>query len=115
MGGICYLGSVLADEFEEFVDGLGLGDILFYTLFGAIERDLTTSRTDIAIVGISHLTGTVDDTTHDTDLQAYKILRSGFDLGDGFLEVVERAPTTWAGDVFGLGELHSCGLQNTVG
>ena len=36
-----------------------------------LQADLSTSGTHITIVGIGHLAGTIHDTAHDTDLQAF--------------------------------------------
>ena len=82
------LFSVLADQFEQLLYGLGLGDVLLNTFLGLVEGDLTSAGTDIAVVGIRHLTRAVHNTAHDTDLQAHEILRGSFDLGDGLLKVV---------------------------
>ena len=63
------LFSVLADQFEQLLYGLGLGDVLLNTFLGLVEGDLTSAGTDIAVVGIGHLARTVHNTAHDTDLQ----------------------------------------------
>ena len=68
------LFSVLADQFEQLLYGLGLGDVLLNTFLGLVEGDLTSAGTDIAVVGIGHLARTVHNTAHDTDLQAALIL-----------------------------------------
>ena len=60
---------VVFDESDELIDGFILRNILFHTFLLLIERYFVWSCTDIAIVGISHLTGTIDDTAHDSYLE----------------------------------------------
>ena len=107
--------SVFADEVEQFLDGLFLRDILFHAFLGFIEGDLTAPSTYITVVGIGHLTRTVDDTTHDADLQTHEVFRGSLDLGDGLLQVIERTPTTRTRDILRLCELDARGLQDAVG
>ena len=63
--------SVLSNQFEQAVDGLCLRDILLDTFLGPIEGNLATTGTDIAVIGICHLAGAIDDTAHDAYLQTY--------------------------------------------
>ena len=106
--------AILADEFDEAVDGLLLWDILLDTLLGFIKRYLTTTCAYVTVVGIGHLTRTIHNTTHDTNLQTHEILRGSLDLGNGLLKIVERTATTRTGDIFGLGKLDSCSLKNAI-
>ena len=107
--------AVVTDEFEKFLYSLFLRDVLFHTLLGLVETDLSTACTYITVISISHLARTVDDTSHDTYLQSHEVLRCRLNLGDGFLEVIERTSATRTGDVFGLGKLNTGGLEDSVG
>ena len=109
------LASILTDERDEALNSLLLGDILLYALLGLVERYLAATCTHIAIVGISHLTRAVHNTTHDTNLQAHHILGGSLDLGDSLLQVVECATATRALDILGLGKLDAGGLKDGIG
>ena len=109
-----FLAAVFADEFDKTFYSLFFGNILLDTLLGLVERDFTTSGTYVTVVGIGHLTRTIYDTAHDTYLQAYHVLGGSFNLGDGFLQIVERTTATWARDILGLGKLDTGSLQNGV-
>ena len=109
------LHTVFPDELKKFLDGFFLGDVFLDTFLGFVEGDLAATCAYVAIVGICHLTWAIDDTTHDADLETYEIFGGCLDLGDGLLEVVERAAAAWAGDVLGLGELDAGGLEDGIG
>ena len=132
--------TILTYQFQQAVDSLSLVDILFNKLLSLIERYLATTGTDITIVGISHFARTIDNTTHNTDFQAYQILGGSLDFfessrltlgnaskltllllnrrlntGDGFLQVIKRATTARTGDVLGLGEFDASSLEDGIG
>ena len=94
--------------------GLFFGDVLLNTFFLTIETDLSTTGTYIAVVGIGHLSGAIDNTAHNTYLQSFHILRSFLDTLDSGAQVIERATTTGAGDILGLGEFYTGGLEYRI-
>ena len=95
--------------------GLFFGDVLLYTFFLTVETDLSTTGTYIAVVGIGHLSGAIDNTAHNSNLQALHIFRGFLDALDSGAQVIERAATTGAGDIFGLGEFYTGGLEYGIG
>ena len=102
------------DQFEKFLDGFFLGDILLDTFLRLVERDLTTTSSYITVIGIGHLARTVHDAAHDAYLQSHEILRGCLDAGDGLLQVIERAPTTGTGDILRLRELDARCLKDGI-
>ena len=61
--------AVIVDELKQFVDGFFLRDVLLDAYLAAIETNLSTGSSNIAVVSIGHLAGAVDDTAHDANLQ----------------------------------------------
>lgn len=59
------LPFVLLDELEEFVDGFVFGDVFEDCISAFIDMHLSIGATDIAVVGVGHLAGSVDDAAHD--------------------------------------------------
>ena len=96
------------------VNSLSLGDVLLNALLSTIEADLSSTCTHIAIVGIGHLTGSVDDTSHDTNLQTYQMTGSSLNLGNSLLKVVECTSAARTRDILSLGEFYTRSLQNAV-
>ena len=82
--------------------GIFFGNVLLHADLLLIEAHALRTGTDITVVGISHLTGTIDDTAHDSDLQALHVLRGLTDLRDGVAEVIEGAAAAGAGDILRL-------------
>ena len=80
-----------------------------------IEANLATTGTDVAVVRIRHLTGTIDDAAHNTNFQTYQMTGGSLDLGYGLLQVVERTTTARAGDILCLGELNAGSLKDAIG
>ena len=78
------------------LDGFGFGDVFFYTFFAAIETDFTTCGSYITIIGIRHLSGTIDDTTHDSNLQPLELRCSFFHFGNCLFKIIQCATTTGA-------------------
>ena len=93
--------AVLFDEVNETVDGIILGDVHLDALLTLIEADTPGSSTDIAIIGISHLTGAVDDASHHPDFEVCQVGRGLLYTLDGGLEVKHGSAATWAGDELG--------------
>ena len=58
---------ICLDEGEELLDGFFLRDVLEDALFASIEGYAVSSCAHITVIGVRHLTGTVDDTAHDGD------------------------------------------------
>ena len=96
------------------LDGFFLRDILEDALFASIEGDALSSGSHVAVIGVRHLTGTVDDTAHDGNLETF-ILRGCFlHFRNGFLEIEERTSATRAGDILRLINTHARGLQDIL-
>ena len=66
---------VALDESEELVDGFLLRDILENTFLPSVEADAVAAGTYVAVVGIGHLAGTVDDATHNGNLESLTVSR----------------------------------------
>ena len=75
-------------------------------------RYATRPGAHVAVVGVGHLAGAVDDAAHDADAQVFQMRRARLDVGEGLFDVVERAAARGAGDVFGMREAHARGLQD---
>ena len=106
--------AFLFDEVDEAVECLIGGDVVFNTGFSDVEIDFIGGTSDVAEVGIGHFSGTIDDTAHDGDGDAFEMIGFGSDaLGDG-LEVKEGASATWAGDEFSFGDTGSGSLEEVV-
>ena len=106
---------MFADEVDEAVYGLGLGDVEFYGGLANVEVHLAGGAADIAEVGVGHFAGAVYYAAHDGDFHAFEVTGGGFDAGGGFLEVEQCAATAWAGDIVGFENADACGLEDVVG
>ena len=106
---------VLFDEVEQFGYRLFLRNVLFHAHFIPVEGDLAWTSPHISIVGVGHLTGTIDDAAHDADLEPFQVAGGFLDAGDGGLQVVERAAASRTTDVFGLAGAQTGGLQDAEG
>ena len=83
--------------------------------FADVEIDFAGRAADVAKIRVGHFAGAVDDAAHDGDFHAFEMLRARFDArGDG-LQIEQRAPADWAGDVIGLETAATRRLQNIVG
>ena len=107
--------TVGLDESKETIDGFSFGDVALDALLAPVETDFTTGGTDVAVVGIGHFAGAVDDAAHDGDLEPDKVGRGGLDAGYGSLEVVERTATAGTTDVLGAGGADAGGLEDGEG
>ena len=67
--------------------------------------------THISIVGIRHLSGAVDYTTHDPYLQMFEMRCCRLDVAKCRLEVKQGAPTARTCYVFGLGKTQTGRLE----
>ena len=76
------------DELDQLLNSLIFGNVFFYAFFLFIEADFSTTGTYIAIVGIRHFAGTIDNTAHNADLQTFQVRGSCFDTGDGRLQII---------------------------
>ena len=100
---------------EQMFYGFFFRNVFFNTFFLTIETYLSTTGTYITIVGIGHLSRTVDYTSHYPYFQSFHILRGFLYTLDGRAQVIERTPTARTGNVFGLCEFYAGGLENRIG
>ena len=107
--------SVGADELDEAVVGLGLGDVVLDALLADVEVYLAGGAADVAEVGVGHFAGPVDDAAHDGDFDAFEVSGLGADALGGALEVEEGAAAAGAGDEFGFGDAGAGALEDVVG
>lgn len=92
---------VFFDEIDEFIDGLGGGDVEFDGCFADVEVDFAGGAADVSEICVCHFAGSVDDASHDGDADAFEVASGGADFLGGFLEVEECAAAGGAGDVIG--------------
>ena len=78
--------------------------------FFAVERHFAGAFAHIAVVGIGHFSGTIDDTAHYGNHHVLETGRGCLYLVKGVFEVVQRATTPRAGDVLRLVETAPAGL-----
>ena len=69
--------SIALNEFQQFLHGFFLRDVLENTLFAFVKRNAILAGADIAVIGIRHFAGTVDNTAHDGD---FEIVQDGLGL-----------------------------------
>ncbi len=93
---------VLFDQLHQPVECLLLRNVALDDRAALVEGDAARSGAHLAVVGVGHLAGTVDDAAHHADAEVFQVRRAGLDVGEGLLDVVERAPARRAGDVFGV-------------
>ena len=105
---------VALNESEELGDSLFLRDVFEDTFLAAIEGDAVATGADVTVVGVCHLAGTVDDATHDGDLETGQVRRSGFHFFDGVLKVEHGASATRAGDILRFIYTHARGLEDVL-
>ena len=105
---------MLLDQVHQPLHGLLFGDVELHRGLADVKIDFVRRPTDVAEVRVSHFTGTVHDAAHDSDAHAFEVARGFTDLLRGLLEIEERAPTAWAGDIVRLEDAHACGLQDVV-
>ena len=98
------------DEVDEAVKCLVGGNVVLDAGFADIEVDFIGGSSNITEIGVGHFSGTVDDTTHDSNGDAFEVVGFGTDALGHALEVEEGASTTGAGDKFGFGDSCSCSL-----
>ena len=80
-----------------------------------VEIHLAGRTADIAEIRVSHLARSVDDTTHDGDLDALEMGGGRLDAGRRALKVEECPSAARAGDIVGLEDSCPGGLKNIVG
>ena len=107
-----YPVSILTDEGNESLYGVFLCNSSPHTLLSLVEIDLVRSASHVSIICVGHLSGAIDNTTHDAYLEVGKVAGRFFDAGNGTLQIIERAATSWAANVFSVGETKSGRLQN---
>ena len=73
-------GTSPADKAEQRWKRLCRGYVFFdYALLSAVDAHTARTRTDIAVIGIRHLSGTIDDASHHPIFESDK-MSSGFSL-----------------------------------
>ena len=82
-----YLGSIFLDERKELGNSILLGDVLEYTLFAFVQTDFATTCTYITVVGICHFARTVDNATHDANLESLQMSSGSFYFCNRLLKV----------------------------
>ena len=92
-----------------------MGDVALDHLTAFVKGYLASALAHVAVVGVGHLAGAVDDAAHDAYLQPFEVLGTGLDLLQGFLDVVLRASAGGTSDVFALADTCPHGLQDVVG
>src|SRR5690606_17245639 len=107
--------AVLADEGDEAVVGLVLGQVILHAGLADVEIDFSGSAADVAEIGVGHLAGAVYDAAHDGDFDAFEVSGAGADALGGGLQVEEGASAGGAGDEFGLGDAGAGALEDVVG
>ena len=75
---------VIIYEFEKFVDCFFFGDVFHYAFLSFVEGYFAHTGTDVAKVGICHLTWSIDDAAHDGDFESDEALCCFFDLAHDF-------------------------------
>ncbi len=73
--------AILADEFDEFVDGVGGRYELLDHVLPAVERNAVFAHPHVAVIGVGHLAGAVHDAAHDADLHAFEVIGAFADGG----------------------------------
>ena len=109
----CIMHFIVLYQLQQALDSLFLGDVLLNTLLAAVERNLSTCSTHIAIIGIGHFAGAVNNTAHDTNLQALEVSCSSLYARQGSLQVIHCTATTGTGNILGLAYARTGSLQNT--
>src|SRR5690554_4473622 len=104
--------AVFAYQFYEFVHGIRSGNVSLYDLLLLVQGYFVVSGTHVTVVGVGHFARTVDDASHDADLNAFEVRSSGADHGRGFLKVEKRAAARGTGDVLRFADAGPRSLQN---
>ncbi len=106
------LSAFPADKSEQRGERLCRGYVFDYALLSAVDAHTARTRTDIAVIGIRHLSGTVDDASHHPYLESDKMSSGFLYLMQSTLQIEKSASATGARDIFGLCHAHSRGLKN---
>ena len=106
--------SILFNKFDEMLYGLIFGYIFFYAGFTFVQTDAVASCSYVTIVGVGHLSRSVDDAAHNSYLQRFEVRCCRFDTGDGLCQVKECATATGTRDVFGFTRALAGCLQDAI-
>src|SRR5581483_3486965 len=110
-----YPAAIRLDERDQLLHAPLLRDIRFDLLAPAIERDLAARLAYIAVIGIGHLAGAVDDAAHHGDADVAAKMGGGrLDLGVDRRQVELGAPAGGTGDELDFGAAQAQRLQNIV-
>ena len=85
-----------------------------YGLLAAIDGHLAATFSDVAVIGISHFAGTVDDASHDGNDHILEVTGPLLHGLERLLQIVHRPSATGAGDVFRTIEPAPAGLKEFV-
>lgn len=102
-------------QVDETLHGFAFRNIEFHRFFAHVEINLRRCASHIAEVRIGHFTRAVDDTAHHGDPHSLEVTGGGADFLGGGLEIEERAPAGWAGDVVRFENAGAGGLENIIG
>ena len=94
------------------VDGFLLGYVALHALLAAVEADLAGAGAHVAVVGVGHLAGAVDDAAHDGYLEALHLAGGRLDARYGGAQVVEGAPAARATDILRAADPLARGLED---
>src|SRR5690606_735527 len=89
--------------------------IPLHDFFATVQGDFVRPGTDIAIIGIGHFSGAIDNAAHDPDFESLEVVGRVAEELSGFLQVKEGTSTAWTGDILCFGNAGTGRLQNTKG
>lgn len=91
-----------------------MGDTGFDDIAFSVERDFAAGGADIAVIGVGHFAGAVDDAAHDGDIEAFEVAGGVADLVEHGGEIELCASARRASDIFDLGFSEVHGLEDFV-
>src|SRR3989339_1450584 len=87
--------SIITNDPDQFIQGIFCIDILLDNFFPAVKGNLTRTGTHISIVGISHFSRTVHNTTHDSYFKSLEMICTASYHLSGDLQIEQGSSTTW--------------------
>ena len=78
----------------------------------AVEGYFALAHAHVAVVGVGHFAGAVDDAAHNADFDALEVVGALANHGGSLLQVEERAAAAGAANVFGLAHAGAGRLQD---
>src|SRR5690606_32328953 len=104
--------SIGTYDSDQFIHRFRGWNVSFYYFFSTVQRNPVRSGPNVSVVGVSHLARAVDDTSHDTILDAFEMERACANFCGGLLEIEKCSATGWTGYIFGLRYARTCSLKN---